>query len=82
MHNDITTLLLEIQDRKVTGAEADHGESRTCLRVYKNRFRVLAGSVDFSKRKGTHNKIKTVKSVSFSNETTFHLFKRPVMSGF
>ena len=40
------------------------------------------GSVDFSKREGTHKKIKTVKSVSFPNETTFHLFKRPVMDGF
>lgn len=39
------------------------------------------GSVDFSKREGTHKKIKTVKSVSFPNETTFHLFKKPVMDG-
>ena len=39
------------------------------------------GSVDFSKREGTHNKIKTVKSVSFPNETAFRLFKKPVMDG-
>ena len=29
------------------------------------------GSVDFSKREGAHKKIKTVKSVSFPNESTF-----------
>ena len=76
MHNDITTLLLEIQDRKVTGAEADHGESRTCLRAYKNRFRVLAGSVDFPQSNGyveeTHSKIKTVKHIAFEMRKLYH----------
>ena len=31
MHNDITTLLLEIQDVKVTKAEADHGDGKRLI---------------------------------------------------
>ena len=31
VQNNITTLLLEIQDVKVTGAEADHGDGKKLL---------------------------------------------------
>lgn len=32
VQNNITTLLLEIQDVKVTGAEADHGDEKNGLK--------------------------------------------------
>lgn len=42
MQNNITTLLLEIQDVKVTGAEADHGGEKKCFKRSRNRLKKQA----------------------------------------
>ncbi|MFR6436643.1 MAG: transposase [Peptoniphilaceae bacterium] len=56
--------------------KSGQGESRTCLRAYKNRLSVLADSVDFTQSngyvEGMHNKIKTVKRIAFEMHKLYH----------
>ena len=52
VQNNITTLLLEIQDVKVTGAAADHGDGKNCCKRSRNRLKT-PGSEAERGEKGT-----------------------------
>ena len=50
VQNNITTLLLEIQDVKVTGAEADHGDGKNCFKRSRKRLKHPARKLREEKR--------------------------------